>query len=56
MDSVRNTSTEAASAAVEKLIVNKNIVINAVAVVCGLALVVLACMATSGLDLSAGFF
>ena len=56
MDSVRNNSAEAASAAVENLIVNKNVIINAVAVTCGLALVVLACVATSGLDLSAGFF
>ena len=30
--------------------------VNAVAVMCGLALVVFVCMATSGLDMSAGFF
>jgi hypothetical protein len=29
---------------------------NLMAVICGLGLVVLLCMATSGLDMSAGFF
>ena len=33
-----------------------NLIINVMAVMCGLALVVLACMATSGLDMSPGFF
>ena len=56
MDSFKNSSAEAASATVDNLIVNKNVIINALAVTCGLALVVLACVATSGLDLSAGFF
>ena len=56
MDSFKNTSVEAASAAVDNLIVNRNVIINALAVTCGLVLVVLACVATSGLDLSPGFF
>jgi len=50
MDSVTKISNEAAPAAVDKLIVN------VMAVMCGLALVVFACMATSGLDISPGFF
>jgi hypothetical protein len=33
-----------------------NLIVNAIAVVCGLGLVVFACMATSGLDMSVGFF
>jgi hypothetical protein len=33
-----------------------NLLINAMAVACGLALVVFACVATNGLDMSAGFF
>ena len=49
MDSVTKISAEAVSAA------NKMIV-NVMAIVCGLALVVFACMVTSGLDMSAGFF
>ena len=50
MDSVRNISAEAAPAAA------KNLIINALAVACGLALVMFACVATSDLDMSAGFF
>jgi hypothetical protein len=50
MDSVTKISNEAAPAAIDKLI------INVMAVMCGLALVVFACMATSGLDMSPGFF
>jgi hypothetical protein len=33
-----------------------NLIVNAMAVICGLGLVVFACMATSGLDMSVGFF
>ena len=50
MDSVTKISSEAVPAAANKLI------INAMAIACGLVLVVFACVATSGLDLSAGFF
>jgi hypothetical protein len=50
MDSVTKISNDAVPAAADKLIVN------VMAVMCGLALVVFACMATSGLDMSPGFF
>ena len=50
MDSVTRISDEAAPAAADKIIVN------IMAVMFGLALVVFACMATSGLDMSPGFF
>jgi hypothetical protein len=50
MDSATKISDEAVPAAADKLIVN------VMAVMCGLALVVFACMATSGLDMSPGFF
>jgi hypothetical protein len=33
-----------------------NLIINVMAVMCGLAVIVFACMATSGLDMSPGFF
>ncbi len=33
-----------------------NVVVTAMAIACGLALVVFVCVATPGLDLSAGFF
>jgi hypothetical protein len=33
-----------------------NLIMNVAAIVCGLGLVVLICLATSGLDMSAGFF
>jgi hypothetical protein len=33
-----------------------NIALNLIAMICGLGVVVLVCMATSGLDMSAGFF
>jgi hypothetical protein len=33
-----------------------NFVVNAMAVACGLGVLVLICMATSGLDMSVGFF
>ena len=50
MNTVTNISTEAVPSAAA------NIFMNALAVLCGLALVVLACMATNGLDMSPGFF
>jgi len=50
MDSVTKISAEAVPAA------GNSLFINTMAVVCGLALVVFACMATSGLDMRAGFF
>jgi hypothetical protein len=50
MDSVTRISDEAAPAAADKLF------INVMAVMCGLALIVFVCMATSGLDMSPGFF
>ena len=33
-----------------------NYAVNAAAMICGLGILVLACMATSGLDMSVGFF
>ncbi|HLX15003.1 MAG TPA: hypothetical protein VKS24_07340 [Bradyrhizobium sp.] len=33
-----------------------NLAMNVVAIICGLVIVVFACMATSGLDMSVGFF
>ena len=33
-----------------------NIIVNTMAVICGLSLVIFACMATNGLDMSVGFF
>jgi hypothetical protein len=50
MDTVTKNSTEAVPAAANDLI------INVLAVMCGLALIVFACMATDGLDMSPGFF
>ena len=50
MDSVTKISAESAPSTVNKLVVNM------MAVICGLAVLVFACMATSGLDLSPGFF
>jgi len=50
MNSVTKISTEAVPAAFN------NLIMNVVAVMCGLALVVFACMATNGLDMSPGFF
>ena len=50
MDSVTKVSPETASASVNIVI------INVLAVMCGLALVVFACVATNGLDMSPGFF
>ena len=50
MDNIAKISAEAVPA------VANNLIVNVMAVICGLALVVFACMATSGLDMSAGFF
>ena len=50
MESVTKISAEAVPAAAN------NLIINAMAVICGLGLVVFACIATNGLDMSAGFF
>ena len=50
MDTVTNISAEAVPVA------PSNLFISAMAVMCGLAAVVTACMAASGLDISAGFF
>jgi hypothetical protein len=50
MNNVTNISAEVIPAAAN------NLIMNAMAVVCGLGLPVFACMATSGLDMSVGFF
>ncbi len=50
MDSIAKISAEIVPAADNKLIVS------AMAILCGLTLVVFACMTTNGLDMSAGFF
>ena len=50
MDSVTRMSAEVIATS------TSNVMVTAMAMVCGLALVVFACMATSGLDMSAGFF
>jgi hypothetical protein len=50
MDSITKISVEAVPPMANKLIVN------VMAVICGLAVLVFACMVTSGLDLSPGFF
>ena len=50
MNTVAKISTEAMPAAAN------NLIVNAMAVICGLGLLVFACMATSGLDMSVGFF
>lgn len=50
MDSVTKISSEAVPAAAN------NLIMNVLAVICGLGLVVFACMATFDLDMSAGFF
>jgi hypothetical protein len=50
MNSVAKISAEAVPGAANDLITN------VMAVICGLGLVVLACVATSGLDTSVGFF
>jgi hypothetical protein len=51
MDAVAKISAEAVVPASAT-----NFIMNAMAVMCGLAVVMVACMATSGLDMSLGFF
>jgi hypothetical protein len=43
-------------AAEDVSVARNNLMINVLAVMCGLGIVVFACMATSGLDMSAGLF
>ena len=50
MDNVTKISAEAAPSTASKIIAN------VIAVTCGLAVLVFACMATKGIDMSAGFF
>lgn len=50
MDSVTRMSAEVIATS------TGNVMVTAMAIVCGLALVVFVCVATPGLDLSAGFF
>jgi hypothetical protein len=50
MDNIAKISAEAAPS------VANNVLVNVMAVVCGLALIVFVCVATSGLDMSVGFF
>jgi hypothetical protein len=49
MDSVAKVSAEAVPAA-------GNMIVNVMAIACGLALALFASVATNGLDMSAGFF
>jgi hypothetical protein len=50
-----HTSPDAPAPAVAQTDAN-NFIVNLVAIVCGLGLVAFICLATSGLDLSPGFF
>jgi len=50
MDSVTKISAQPAPS------MANNAIVNVMAVICGLAVLVFACMATSGLDMSVGFF
>jgi hypothetical protein len=50
MDNVAKISAEVIPAA------TNNLIVNAMAVICGLVLVVFACVVTNGLDMSVGFF
>jgi hypothetical protein len=50
MNSISEVSTRPVSEA------QTNYIVNAIAVICGLGVVVLVCLATDGLDMSAGFF
>jgi hypothetical protein len=49
------TMTELSTPAVSETRTNVY-VLNVIAIICGLGVVVLACLATSGLDMSVGFF
>ena len=50
MENVAKISAQAAPS------VSNVVIINAMAVLCGLAVVMFACMATYGIDMSVGFF
>jgi len=50
MDDIAKISAQSAPSVAD------NLIVNVMAVICGLALVMVACVATSGLDTSAGFF
>jgi hypothetical protein len=51
------TDIKISAEAVSAVAAARNIlIVNTLGVVCGLALVVFVCMATNGLDMSAGFF
>jgi len=50
MNSISEVSTRVLSEA------QTNYIMNAIAVICGLGVVVLVCLATDGLDMSVGFF
>jgi hypothetical protein len=50
MNAISDVSTPAVSEA------QTNYIRNAIAVICGLGVLVLMCMATDGLDMSVGFF
>jgi hypothetical protein len=50
MDSAAKTSAQVIPAA------TNNLIVNVMAVICGLGLIVFACMVTNGLDMSVGFF
>ncbi len=51
------TDIKISAEAVSAVAAARNIlIVNTLGVVCGLALVVFACIATGGLDMSAGFF
>jgi ribose/xylose/arabinose/galactoside ABC-type transport system permease subunit len=50
MDNVAKISAQATPS------VSNAVIINAMAVLCGLAVVMFACMATYGIDMSVGFF
>jgi hypothetical protein len=50
MSAISEVSTQVVSQA------QTNYIMNAIAVICGLGVVVLLCLATDGLDMSVGFF
>jgi hypothetical protein len=55
MHTIPEVSTRAVPEA-ETNLAATNLIVNLMAVICGLGLVAFVCMATSGLDMSAGFF
>jgi hypothetical protein len=50
MNAISDVSTQAFP------VTQTNYAVNAIAMICGLGIVVWVCMATSGLDMSVGFF